>query len=155
MPLASVLALPLLGVLTGCAGMAVVHESVQTYDTPPFALDRRVGFFEHDDYNFRQRGLVIAATKEDVLNRWGAPARRSADGASERWHYKREIGWSGMIAFVIVPIPLLVPVGYRETVVEFSGDSLVKMSRAVGRQRGGVCGIVAHHNLDIGCVAFR
>lgn len=144
--------LSILSLLTGCAGVMVVREALESYDQPPFALDRKVGFFDQSNYKLRERGLVEATTRADVLSRWGEPARRSTNGTSERWHYERELAWSGIVAYAIVPIPLVVPVGYRKTVAEFNGDTLVRMSREVGRERGGVCGLVYRHNFELGCV---
>jgi hypothetical protein len=53
-------------------------------------------------------------TKRQVEGLWGRPDDIETANKFERWRYDRELGWSGLvITAVIVPIPLLVPVGYR------------------------------------------
>lgn len=151
-----ILLVSILTATAGCVGIGVVNESVESYPKPPFALEREVGYFVNDDYKYKDWGRVLAKTKNDVLALWGEPAKRITNGSSERWFYSRELGWSGLLPVVIVPIPLLVPIGYRETILVFDGDTLTAIEKKRGRERVVICGVIPQgHNMGLGCDVFR
>src|SRR6266540_3694179 len=135
------LLVPLLACVGGCVGVAVVHESVETSYAEPFGLGKDVGYFVGNYSDHRMEQLVQVRTRSDVLARWGEPAKRLVTESSERWFYHRELGWSGIIPFVVIPIPLLFPV-YRDTVLVFHGDMLTAIETQKGTAQGGACGFI-------------
>ncbi len=150
---ARVLLVPLLTCLSGCVGIAFFHESVKTY-SGPFGLDRSAG-----DFVSRQKNpnyalhLGEVRTKADVLARWGEPAKRVTAESLERWFYHRELGWSGIVPLVIIPIPLVFPL-HRDTVLVFSGDTLTAIEKQETKWSGWACGFgLTPHNLALsfGC----
>lgn len=149
------MAIGLVSSLPGCVGVVVVGESRETYDARPFAIGRSVG--QYPDYSRKdgQQSPPLAWNRKDVLALWGEPIRKSGSGSTERWFYRRELGWSGVIPAIGIPIPLLVPIGYRETILDFEGESLLRITKLVGGERGGLCGLVVQHVPQFGCFSFR
>ena len=54
-------------------------------------------------------------TTKWLLDTWGEPDEKVHDSDSvERWTYDRRLRWNGLFAVVvIIPVPLIVPVGYE------------------------------------------
>ena len=94
------------------------------------------------------RGYISAEVEEehsgylkaDVLKAWGQPDSKKLKGEIEYWRYEHGLAWAGLIPVLIVPVPLVLPVGKNGATLAFSGDELVS---AVSRDRdmaGGMCG---------------
>ena len=80
-------------------------------------------------------------TKKSVLEIWGEPDSKVVEGSIEIWRYNQEgFAWAGLIPIVIIPIPLVAPVGKNGVVLSFNGNELIKASE--DRREGGVamCG---------------
>lgn len=131
--------------LMGCVGGFVVAEGVDDIYDAPVELGKR-GFA-----TMNQAATVI--TRQELLKKWGEPYRTEVQGETERLFYKREIGFSGLLAFVLIPIPLVVPVS-RPTIVELRNDTLVRVLTMYGDfVAGGVCGIVVWNDgMGPGCL---
>lgn len=105
--------------------------------------------YKEEDHNYQ---------KFDVLQAWGEPDAKKVGGEIEYWIYKQDsLAWAGLIPMVIIPIPLVVPVGKNSVTLGFSGDELVS---AVSQDRdgaGGVCGmfLMDHPSgLKFGCFSL-
>jgi len=120
--------------LGGCLGGTVVRQATTTDDSN-IALENERGYISK-----AQRDIEYK--KEDVLQLWGPPYARDTDGQNERWKYHRETAFSGLFLEIILPVPLVVPVGYRDTTLIFSDDVLVKVVREYGGSTGFVCAVV-------------
>ena len=73
-------------------------------------------------------------TKEDLTSLWGEPSQQIvADDGREGWVYNNRMAWGGAIVWVIIPVPLVAPIGYRSTTVYFdnnmTNDALYEYSR--------------------------
>jgi len=134
-------------VLSACVGAMVVSEGSSIDKSPGLTLQRQRGVV--DPY-----GSGPSYTKFDVRKLWGEPDAIAQSGSVEYWHYNREIGWSGLLIGLVIPIPLMVPTGYRETILEFSGDNLLKVDYRHTKGRGLLCGILqVHSGFRSGCTA--
>jgi hypothetical protein len=104
-----------------------------------------------DDANLvlkKERGFVgnqlgePKVKKEDALRTWGPPEKARHEGQAEVWEYRRELAWSGPFVVIgFIPIPLVVPVGYRNTHLFFTDDVLTKVVREFGGPTGAICGL--------------
>jgi len=65
-------------------------------------------------------------TRDDILAKWGKPKRKYTENDREYWAYNHSLAWRGAVVWIIVPIPLLVPAGFNETVVEFDGNNATR-----------------------------
>jgi len=96
-------------------------------------LSAQVGEFGQEDLGFYVTRdyykTPIIYTKQEIINLWGQPSYKKTDkDGSEVWVYRRELAWSGLIAYVAViiplPLPLIAPVGTRNTELYFEGENL-------------------------------
>jgi hypothetical protein len=91
-------------------------------------------------------------TRDDVLERFGQPLRtEKLPNGREKYVYSGSLAWRGVVGIVILPVPLLLPVGFNELYYEFEGKRLVRvMTEEMGSKfygcmfppilKGEVCG---------------
>ena len=94
-------------------------------------------------YQAGRGGLV--SDKETALEYWGEPAARVslAPDGSEAWTYRGGVAWRGVAIWVVVPIPLVVPVGHNEVTMQFSASGDLVSGRAEqAAEKGFVCWIL-------------
>ena len=73
-------------------------------------------------------------TKQEVIDLIGEPKKSwSKDGYEYLSYGKEEWRFSGVVVFIIIPIPLLLPVGVKDEIVVFKNDRLEKVIR-IGTQ---------------------
>ena len=88
----------------------------------------------------------IRDTKPAIEERWGKPDHIEATGEATTWYYDREWAFSGLsLVVLIVPIPIVVPVGHRHTVLHFIGDELTYVERELDADTGCIAGLVWGH----------
>jgi len=95
-------------------------------------LNACVGAFVFSGKDYDQKSYIgtsvgeigwAGKTKADLLRLWGAPKRTYSKDGKEYWVYNESIAWRGIIpTFVVIPIPLVLPVGHNETTVELNGE---------------------------------
>jgi hypothetical protein len=80
-------------------------------------------------------------TKDEVLSFWGEPSKKSFFRDNrENWLYRNRLGWNGIILWAIIPIPLFVPIGSRETTVSFDNNLTVNTLYEYARETSTICG---------------
>lgn len=79
-------------------------------------------------------------TKNDVTKRFGKASEILNINNREIWSYRDNLAWRGFIPVLIIPIPLLIPVGFNHLEFGFEGDTV--SSYAIERGEGGYCGLV-------------
>jgi hypothetical protein len=68
-------------------------------------------------------------TRGDVLERLGQPLRtEKLPNGREKYVYSGSLAWRGFVGIVILPVPLLLPVGFNELYYEFEGERLVHVT---------------------------
>ena len=115
MPLLALLSLP------GClmVGISTVGACEGETDNPEFAANDFIGRVVEDAHR------TEPDSSARLLKEWGEPdSRDEEDDGSERWRYTGFLRGAGVIVFVLLPIPLVVPTGLES--VEFTvRDGLV------------------------------
>lgn len=120
--------------LSGCVGVGMIQEHTYS-DDANLVLTKERGFID------KQLGQP-KVKKEDALRAWGPPEKVGYEGQIEVWEYRRELAWSGPFAVLgFIPIPLVFPVGYRNTYLYFTEDILTKVVREFGAPDGAICGL--------------
>ncbi len=61
-------------------------------------------------------------TKQEFISFWGLPDKKEIKGKLEYWIYNRGLSWNGLTVWLVLPIPILVPTGYRKTTLIFEKD---------------------------------
>jgi hypothetical protein len=116
--------------LQGCVGLVVPKPHTETIDNP------KISFYVHEPYGVTKRTSSeatneFAYTSEWLQKSWGTPdSIRHATGTSDEvWTYKSGPIWEGVVPFVIVPVPLILPVAKEK--VRFSLHDGYVVSAAV------------------------
>lgn len=112
------LLLALLAASPGCLGVAFNGNHYGSTSTP--RISSKPGhLLEGSDAH--------AVSDTEVRRAWGEPDEITKPGdGSELWTYTGGLRWNGVLLFVvIVPIPLLVPVGREQVTLRFRGGEAV------------------------------
>lgn len=67
-------------------------------------------------------------SREEIVELWGEPNSKYIRDRIEYWKYQNEIGFSGVLVGIIIPIPIMLPTGYRHTVLSFDANYLESIS---------------------------
>jgi hypothetical protein len=125
---------PLLGIVLavpGCIGIVGVGD-------------------QESELKYEEKDYIESNSFKD---RHGKPARIELDNGKELWTYEDQVGdrrWRGVVLLSIIPLPLIVPVGYDNTtyIVE-KGRIVSKLNRESQFIWGGLCGYIWHpHSSD-------
>lgn len=54
----------------------------------------------------------------------GAPDRKQTEGIYDIWRYNLDVAWRGIAVWLVLPVPLLAPVGMNDVVVRLEGDTV-------------------------------
>ena len=115
--------LTLLMSLSGCVGVhfsyKVEKESwmIPTHNVKGWSVSEKI----KKDYVY---------TKQEVIDLIGEPRKSwSKDGYEYLSYGKGEWRFSGAVVYIIIPIPLLLPIGIKDEIVVFKDDRLEKVIR--------------------------
>ncbi|MBG8553594.1 hypothetical protein [Hymenobacter guriensis] len=114
--------------LSNCIGFTLVTDTRQLPVSRSRAtIGSRIG---------KDGGRAGGVTTADALRLWGKPIRRDTLGAEQRWVYRsRQVSWRGIEIYAILPLPLLVPTGFKKVTLTFDHDQLRHYTIDNGRQR--------------------
>jgi hypothetical protein len=86
----------------------------------------------------KQGVRLCSSTKADVVRLMGKPKREYTETSKDFLVYNLDVAWRGVVPWIIIPIPLIVPVGMNEISFEFENDRLLRFWREAGDVRGGL-----------------
>jgi hypothetical protein len=142
----SLLLAALASTCAGCVGFAL--DIPTTHEMPnPVPLMAREGAFGTGDKLARwacqsDAETSVPLTKDQFLDRWGAPMEKVVSAKGETWIYAERNRWCGLWVFVVIPVPIELPICDTYDKVAFEGDAAV--SSESRRFRDLVMGIGAH-----------
>lgn len=99
---------------SGCVGIGTVYSEKKITST--------AATLEH--------GTIYGSkspTKDKIIAFHGEPDKKIIDGNHETWYYKKGLAWGGIVPVVIIPIPLLLPYGYKETIIQIENDQQISI----------------------------
>lgn len=130
--------LVLLPLLSGCMGIGFVRSRTTRFDD----MER---YFQ----NMPGTSPRAAAT---LQQHWGEPREKLAlNDGRETWIYGHDLRWSGVMLYLLLPIPLLVPVGRETTSVDFENGQAVSVSRVEESEICYICGFLPGPCTSFGC----
>jgi hypothetical protein len=141
--------------LQGCVGGAVLKSRTETFRDPVVGrqkddLSERATLLRDlpqrvPDADMSSITNVVIYTSAWLKDCWGKPVSIAHSGAydlDEIWTYKFDLVWEGVEPFIVVPIPIEIPVR-RETVQFVLRDDCVINATRIGPYRvGGVAGFI-------------
>lgn len=132
--------------LTACVGAGAIynHEAAEPGVALSTARARLIRFRPDED--------VPVLQKSDLLQAWGKPDSVEVQGNEERWIYHDTLRWNGLMFFVVIPVPLMVPVGHDYVAITFRGDVPVSIETKSEGSSGAICPVIKNvHTLELGC----
>lgn len=112
---------------SGCVGVIVeVPETEAIWQPVPLRAERFFGSAA-DRWACQQApGRHAPLTKKEFLAAWGEPREKRANPLGETWIYAESGRWCGLVVFVLLPIPALLPVCETYDHVEFEGEQAMR-----------------------------
>jgi len=122
-----------LAALPGCIGLTYVGTA--TFDDADATGDSPLP----------PRTRPEAHREEDLLHSLGVPDERELlSETREVWVYDEGWRWNGPVLFVVIPIPLLVPVGSESTTYHLRDGVVERVVRVEQTWDGYMCGLIGH-----------
>lgn len=91
----------------------------------------------------------VPSTMQEVLSELGEPTRKSIVGDEEIWLYQsKDRYFCGTLVFIVVPVPLMLPVCHTDTIVHFQSGIAVKLVKEEVATHGGYCMLLPLPTLD-------
>jgi hypothetical protein len=133
--------------LQGCVGLVVPKTRTKIISDPQVNIyGRRIldGVLSRDSSEYTNMTVLCRSncTSEWLRNYWGDPDRIShiSGGSGEQWTYKFGLVWEGVVPFVIIPIPLVLPVAKEKVCFTLYDGRVVTATRS--RTVGGTYGFI-------------
>ena len=140
---AAILLVMLCPCLQGCVGFVVPKPHSETIDNP------KISFYVHEPYGVTKRTSSeatngLAYTSEWLQKSWGTPySIRPATGTSDEvWTYRSGPIWVGVVPFVIIPVPLILPVAKEKVRFSLHDGHVVSAIVTEGWAVGGTYGFI-------------
>jgi hypothetical protein len=83
---------------------------------------------------------------------WGSPKSDSIADDQRLIVYDRKLAWRGLVIFVGLPIPLLVPLGHVEAKFYFRNEHLVRVESSENQLHAAICGLHSEGPNGFGCI---
>lgn len=129
---------------SGCVGIGVAGTDREVHDSATWgtgAADTQ-----------RRLPQAIPESAEALRTRRGAPddIERVREGV-EAWTYDDGLRLGGVVLFVVIPLPLVVPIGEEHVTYTVENGEVTRTEYVRQRWRGAACGFVNHR---IGCESW-
>jgi hypothetical protein len=132
--------------LSGCVGFGVFYKAPEEIkiDTVKISNGLRGEIYDY--------GVTPTSyTKADIRQVWGEPDAITLTGGTEKWLYKGKLSWGGvMVIAIVVPVPILVPVGRDSTELIFTGELLTGVVTDREKRFSFFCGPVMNGGKECG-----
>ena len=131
-----------LGWLTGCVGFYVVTPNGTSEEparsavthTPVSCKSRKCSAEENSTYTFA-----------DIEDWRGKPDKQYEKNGEIVWVYSGDLAWTGIVPLIILPIPIVLPIGWMKTQYYFKADQLVHVtSDEFYIPLAGLCGLLGN-----------
>lgn len=109
--------------LTGCVGVTTALSTKKTTHQSAYYLSH--GDMKIDD---QASALRYLGEPEKIVN---------LQSGTEKWTYKKNVAVRGIYIWLIIPLPLVLPVGYNDLSLFFSSDgTLIYATSESGNEKG-------------------
>jgi hypothetical protein len=134
-------------ILQGCVGVVVPTTRTKVINEPQVCVYR--GAAEAVRVNVppqttNQGPYYLSCTSEWLRTHWGNPDRisRNATNSDEIWTYKSGAIWEGIVPFVIIPVPLILPVAKEKVCFNLHDGHVVSARVTESFVVGGTYGFI-------------
>lgn len=140
--------------LQGCVGAGTVtnhisswdlgHENILGLGLCPASYDKKITGCTMDK--------IQEMTPKKVSTIWGDPKSDKNTNGYREIIYNQNIAWRGLIVFIGLPVPLLIPSGHNEARLLYKNDQLVHVDYTYGLMNAAVCGLHGEGPGGFGCI---
>ena len=129
-----------------CVGIGIVygHNYEAEYDE------------EYKPYN---RYNQIDCNKTNEINKltytYGKPQIETQENGVEKYTFKEWFVFRGIVPMLIIPIPILFPIGYNEHIMLFEGNKCLSYKYEYTTWEGFACGIENEGTMELGCAKLK
>ena len=118
---------------------------------------RRTIETEHVGELFRDGTMPKGAVPiSSVMREWGEPNAKETLGPDrEEWTYRFGLRWKGVLLVLLLPIPLMVPVGYDRITLLVENGMAVSAKGVKGSGIKYICGVIPGICFDFGWAVRR
>ena len=124
----------------GCVGVSVSTTKTQRFQNPQLAEEACVRGLRTSTPGETNSPAISSAWLE---SHWGKPAaisRVAVGDTGEVWTYKFGLNWNGTILFVLIPIPLELPIGRERVELLVRDGQVVSGEQRFTHTAGGILG---------------
>ncbi|MCJ8314228.1 MAG: hypothetical protein HRU38_18930 [Saccharospirillaceae bacterium] len=126
--------------MSSCVGIVALNPGTEKYENPVRSYT--------GNWLIAHNGNT-PIKKIDVILRWGEPSSKEelSDG-TEKWVFKSGVRFLGLIPFVIIPIPLIVPVGKNSWTLILKDGVVIYAEHKNTSGKGFICGLSVKDGLS-------
>lgn len=96
---------------------------------------------------------VANVTPDSLIAIWGAPDYQRVENGLSTLSYKHGLAWRGIVMFIVLPVPLVIPLGHNAATFVFNDDKLVHVEYVDNELDAAVCGLHSEGPEAVGCIA--
>lgn len=138
--------------VAGCVGAGTITTRSDTTEIGASSWVRMCPTKEIGELTACKSEEARFLTVENFKSLWGEPKSYGSEEGQEYFVYNRSLAWRGVLVFIIIPIPLLLPVGHNETTLFFEHGKLIRTIREEFKSNAAVCGLHSEGPNGFGCV---
>ena len=133
--------------LQGCVGVTVLKTRTKVISNPEVCVYRDVPDAVRVRDSSENTNVAVyksQCTSEWLRTYWGIPDRINhlSENSDEIWTYKSGLIWEGVVPFVIIPIPLALPVAREKVCFTLRDGCVVSASTTKSCTVGGTFGFI-------------
>lgn len=130
----------LCALVQGCVGVSVSTTKTESFHDPQLTDEACARGFRSRTPSDTNAPAFTSAWLE---SHWGKPAaisRAPAGDAGEVWTYKFDLNWNGTILFLLIPIPLELPIGRERVQLLVRDGQVISGEQRFTHTAGGILG---------------
>jgi len=127
--------------LHGCVGMGFVYGKEHECANPTLMEKAAISC---------DPSKAALVTKQALMQKWGEPDGKQVNGTTERWTYKIDTGYIGIVPMIGIGIPLILPLRNNKIILTLESENLTKATTIQTDWSGYMCGLL-NGNGRMGC----
>ncbi len=125
--------------LTGCVGIGAIYPTDRPLaQMPEFGPDIGEYYPRINYYRSINPGSLKCS---ELMAQWGPPNNLTVKGEEKTLTYKHGLVFAGLVPFIVIPIPLVLPVGRKSAVITCHEEQILNALGTATKLSGAVCGI--------------
>ncbi len=103
------------------------------------------------NFHYCKHEVALSQTPDMFYAAWGKPESEGTTGSQRFLVYNRDLAWRGVTIYLIVMIPLWLPVGHNQVTVYFDRKQFIGIVSEYGKMKASLCGFHSEGPNGFGC----